>query len=749
VRAGNFPQLRRAMHLSTMLWGGRFNPIIPVDDAEHAKQLSELFHVDALYAVEPDPVVDAFVAANSHVAYPRFIGPFLLKGSDTTSRHPRTTLLDVGFVIDAHAREKEKDSASLAAGLGAFPVWADDDPLSDVLLASFGVYPDDEWGRPLNDSFTAAHGKTRRLLDRGEPLPTSMLRQWNPLALTRHGLWPSRGGLTADGIFVGSAGSFDDLVDFWNLCAVDHALIFFDPAQTPRLLELVQTYIGLVEEGVAKLADDDWRKYLNVWGRDRAGLPEQLTTTIKVLRHGIDSVIWNGLNEKPPRMATEHTGTVASVATGQPRPSMTFQVDLPEMFRPLEADRQFVVMTVRPHHTGLEREGYTFAAPNVPEMNEYYGREMLFEPDYARVEPDGLGIITRLDRSYFNVYALPITELFQRLFQTFGLKARPSRAGTIARRLVHQMGGLQSCRVFKIAGVRRLIETFAAHRAFTHTQALQQIGPGFKAYRKLYIEQRTTPGLEPNDAFLYLVAKDVLRAGLEFRCPTCELDFWVLLDDAATMMDCEYCGARFNATTQLRDKDGWKYRRSGLFGREDHQEGAVPVTLALQRLDTSVSNLLQPTLYTTGLDIESGAVRVPPCEVDFAFLAHHPNGRVQLVIGEAKSGQEIAAADVANIKVVAAAFPRSRMDVFPTFAKVSDFTRQELERCLEPAKTYPKRHILLSRPELEPYDLHERFSELRPGLRYSSDVEDLAEATHELYRAILDSPPGVAPAAEP
>jgi len=213
---------------------------------------------------------------------------------------------------------------------------------------------------------------------------------------------------------------------------------------------------------------------------------------------------------------------------------------------------------------------------------------------------------------------------------------------------------------------------------------------------------------------------------------------------AALLATC--CGARFNATTQLRDRDGWKYRRSGLFGREDHQEGAVPVTLALQRLDTSVSDLTRPTLYTTGLDIESGAVTVPTCEIDFAFLAHEVSGRAQLVIGEAKSGQEITTADVANIQAVAAAFPRSRMDLFPTFAKVSDFTQHELERCLEAENRYPKRHILLSRAELEPYDLHERFSQLKSGLRYSSAVEDLAEATQELYRAVFNSPPGVAPA---
>lgn len=727
------------MRLSSMLWGGRFNPILPVDDTKHAQQLCELFHVDTLYAPENDPVCDAFIKENEHVAWPISMGPFLLNGSDTARGNPRTTLLDVGFVIDAHARERSKEAQpeSLLLGVGVCPTWADDDPIADLLLASFGAYPNDEWGRLLNEHFTATHGKNRRQLEVGDPLPESVLRQWTPLALTRHGLWPSRGGLPANGVFVGSSSNFEDLVEFWNLSAADHELVFYDPAHRDRLLTLTQTYIGLVEEAAAKLPKDSWHNRLSLWSREGGTLPDGLTVSAGVMRHSLGRTIWNGLNEKPPRMATELTGTVASVATAESRPSMTFQVDPPEMFRKKEHDRQFLVMTVRPHNTGLEDHGFTFAAPNIPEMNEYFGREMLFDPSYARAEADGLGIITRLERAYFNVSALKIAEFFQWLFQTFGMTARPSRPGMIARRLIRQMGGLQRCRVFKIAGVRRLIESVPAQKSFTRGKAMQEISLGFDAYQRLYIQARNKPRLEPNDAFLYLVDKGVFRAGLEFKCPTCELDFWVLLDDASTMIDCEYCGARFNATIQLRAKNGWRYRRSGLFGREDHQEGAIPVALVLQRLGTTVSELMHPTIYTTALEIKPESAAVPPCEIDFVFLAHDPGGKPQLIFGEAKNRKEISANDVSKMKAIAAAFPERRMDLYPTFAKLVAFTRDELQRCLEKPDDYPKRHILFSPPELEPYDLHERFAAMESRLKYSSQLGDLAEATQRLYRAQL------------
>jgi hypothetical protein len=143
-------------------------------------------------------------------------------------------------------------------------------------------------------------------------------------------------------------------------------------------------------------------------------------------------------------------------------------------------------------------------------------------------------------------------------------------------------------------------------------------------------------------------------------------------------------------------------------------------------------------MFTTALEIQPATAALPSCEVDFVFLAHDAGGKPQLIFGEAKNRKEIEATDVRNMKAVAAAFPRRRMDVYPTFAKLIDFTRDELQRCLESPDTWPKRHILFSPPELEPYYLHERFAGLKAHVKYSSQVDTLPEATQQLYRTQLD-----------
>src|SRR5208282_5403137 len=153
------------------------------------------------------------------------------------------------------------------------------------------------------------------------------------------------------------------------------------------------------------------------------------------------------------------------------------------------------------------------------------------------------------------------------------MKAEPSKPGRVAARLIQQMGGNQGCRVFKIAGVRKLIENYGPLQSFTRSNAVQVIGqndpatgkPSFVQYEGLYIEQRDSPKLKPENAFDYLLKRGVFHAGLNLRCANCELEFWLPLDGLASEVRCEYCGTTSHITAQLRDRD-WAYRRSGLFG---------------------------------------------------------------------------------------------------------------------------------------------------------------------------------------
>ena len=70
VRADDFKALREALKCTFTMWGGRYNPLIPVDDVELAHSLIRLFRVDVLWPASKDDIVKKFVDSFSYLPNP-------------------------------------------------------------------------------------------------------------------------------------------------------------------------------------------------------------------------------------------------------------------------------------------------------------------------------------------------------------------------------------------------------------------------------------------------------------------------------------------------------------------------------------------------------------------------------------------------------------------------------------------------------------------------------------------------------
>lgn len=228
----------------------------------------------------------------------------------------------------------------------------------------------------------------------------------------------------------------------------------------------------------------------------------------------------------------------------------------------------------------------------------------------------------------------------------------------------------------------------------------------------------------------------MFRVGLEFRCRNCELAFWQSIDDVKTKVECQYCGSVFDIARQLRDRD-WAFRRSGLFGRNDQQRGGIPVAVTLQQLDATLST--ERRLFSTSLLLtSSGETPISPCETDFVMItsgySHDRQHLPQVVIGECKARGAITPEDARNLAKIADALPYRRLNVFIVFAKLGEFSPDEVEACGLAQHKWRARVILLSERELEPYALYGRHAK-EPRLR-TTGLEDLAQNTTYLYPAL-------------
>lgn len=627
--------------------------------------------------------------------------------------------------------------------------WQAEDPLVDVLLATFGAVPTIEvTGTDYLELMKRNLSAKTIILKPNEPLPERVGNHWAISSFCRAFMrqhYTVQNYWGRPGFYVGSVNDFEDLVTFWNLRATDVSLMFFDPDQVDRLKPKLNNWLDILRSRPKGRFESD--NAIAIWHKDRSSQPD-----VSIFGHGLlictsGDGTWNGLNVKAPYMYFSEGSTLAAIGEVS---TVALQVSFQLPPKPFDEDTrklygQHFVVSIDPGIGLFGNERETLQTPYVPELNEYYGRQCYFEWDKARVEPESLGIISDANRSDLSLNALNTVELVKQIFSVAGIDAEPSKAGLITTRLIQQMSRLQKCRVFKISGVRTLIEKYRSDQSFTRSGAIQIIRAkddntgkvAFDLYEDLYIESRPIgTKLTPDAVLAYLLRKEVFRAGLRFGCPSCRLEFWTSLDDVRTETTCEYCGHKFNVMPYLKDRD-WAFRRSGLFGREDHQEGVIPVVLTLQQLQTTFHS--HEMLYSTAMNLKpklANTIKLKndKCETDLVVIVPRSiDGKINVAIGECKTRKDISDDDVYNLNVVADAFPRERFNVFVIFSKLMPFSQEELKRMRQLNNEYHRRVILFTDRELEPYFLYERTAQEFKIDRHAVSFEDMAKITEQVF----------------
>lgn len=740
VREGDLTALREAIGLSCAMWGGRYNPIIRIDDAAAATALVRLFRVDVLWSVSKDEATKEFIKKFPYLPNPFHHEDLFVKHSDG-KRHAQ--LADIYHPIQRCHEENFKSNAKPELNV-VIHEWQADDPLADVLLMSYGKPPSVETTGTdyagLLRKYLAA--ETVRIEKEG-PLPqrgdsTLSVAWFSRAYMKRHYSVQNHWG--HPGFYLGNPTDFDDLVNFWNIRATDTYLVFHSAAHGARLDDNRDMWLDKLRSRPTGQFESDNR--IAIWVKDDSSKPDLSGFGKGLVLCTVRDGTWNGLNIKAPYMYFSEGSVLGAIGESSlGLPSVSFQLPSKPFAEETPLFDQHVVIAVDPGIGLFGNERATLHTPFIPELNEYFGRQCLFDWDAARVELDGLGVISNASRSDLSLTALDVAELVSQVFGVAGVTAAPSKAGLIATRLIRQMGELQRCRPFKIPGVRKLIKKYGPDKWFTRSGAIEAIRdvdpvtnvPSFAEFEDIYIEQRAIGSKLKADAVLgYLLKKGVFRAGLRFDCPNCRLEFWISLDDARTETTCEYCGAKFNVTPHLKDRD-WAFRRSGLFGRDDNQEGAIPVALTLMQLNTTF--ISREVLYSTAMSLQSPP-KINPCETDFVVIGPRArDGQVDIAIGECKTTDSITADDVAKLKAVAEAFPTDRFNVYIIFSKLAAFSAEELARIRAVNDRYRRRAILFTPRELEPYHLYDRTAKEFKIERYAVSFEDMAKITEQVFFA--------------
>lgn len=743
VREGDISAIRQAVKYSHVLWGGRFNPILVVDREEDARQLVERFRLDLIWPLGESQEVMSFAEKFPHLINPFHGDPIFVK---RTHGEGFSRVLDISNTI-AHWRTKPEWKFFKDQGLRAYQ-WQLNDPLADVFLMQFGAYPSqEEVGVDYAGIVMESIDPTTYVLEPQDVLPADAPKHPNFGSIGRFGIerdYRVLPGWDTPGFFVGSAADPDDLVCFWNIRACDIPLWFVDPGQLDRFGDLIpaceKTLRGMVEHRHER------DRHVAVWSRQDIDEASGLFEGMQLMRCPVQDGFWAGGTVSPPTMHFGRASTlgVMGESNGVPRVSFAladkpFHGDLHFMHQHLVASISFI--------GGLyDDQQHTFKVPYVPEFNEFYARTMHFDYGKVRVEPERIGtIIDAADHDTF-LSAVPVADLIKRVFSMTGYESKLSNSGRIVRQLLTQLGGPQGARVFKIPGARQLLKTFGPRDTFSRDAALNIIrgktpehpSGTIGAHSDLYLCPRpANTRLGPPDVFAFMVSKGLFRVGVDLDCPNCGILSWVSLDVLKQQTTCELCGHAYDATGQLLNT-AWRFRRSGILGAERNAQGAVPVALTLQQLDTALRGASRESVYSPSLDLKPApASGLASCEVDFVWLMsmRYPEP-TQVILAECKDQGPIKIEefqrDVDNLRRVADALPASRFEPYVLLVKLMPFTADEIAIARTLNEPYRQRVILLTARELEPYHIYDRLK--NEGITsYGGSPKELAHVTAQLY----------------
>jgi hypothetical protein len=651
LRADSLDDVHTAARLATLLWGGVYDPLIAVDDVEKASQLVARFRPDVLHAVAADETLDAVIAAHPHLGWPHALEYF---NGRLTSHEGELPFLDVRPAISAIYSDLRQARASPWLR----PTWADGEeaPLYSVLFGDYGLEDYVDW---------FVRGLHAGQIDIVQ-LPPGVDWTRTPLGVTAFALEPPfpPGGLTSDGVVLGDPASAADLALFWNLRAGGLDLAFWPREDVGNLQATAALRVTQLVARPAREPEPGFYLWSTTPWPQQSELPEALARALGEHERVLAHLNWDTFRQPlhlPQPVAADETSVLgvleddgyANARLSVPLPPSPFQGVEPELFQERLLTRMSLLVD--------SDQGHTLRLPYLPDLNDWYDREVTVVGDGARVEVSALSVFTRPRDSSLSLRLPERADVVRRVFARAGVTATPSAAGRAVDVVGAQLRGLQGARVLRAPGVRELLRTPKWRNWET---ALGTIARGGLP------DQRNQTA---SDVLAALLERGALVAGLKLQCPNCRVRERYALDQLGEAMRCPRCRNTFAPTPRLQDSI-WEYAASGFFADEG-AHGAVPVLLTMMRLaqDTSIDRFI-----VSNHDLRADRV---DCESDLLVLEQHHDGRLAVAVSECKDAGEIDQQDIENLAAVAERMHASGVECYLIFTTLRDeFTPAELDR---------------------------------------------------------------------
>jgi len=657
--------LYRAIELSTFLWGGSYNPIIPAyrrtptrwepDRVRHRPLPSDI--VDGyLTGFDPDLVVPVGICANRsfQVGNRDIVKADELIGDLKDSASPHYGIGLIELLNDFTKKElKYKRTDDLQVSFPEMP------HAYGLFLASvFGVLPKTA-RQIINKHFSDVLGilKLDVKLNRLPELIKSNVffaRRLNSWELKRQPVHRAQ-------LFVCDATSTLDIIDYWNLRAAGfHVIpIPIQAAETESIKSLardvietnyhpyrhnLEMYHHTTVQRSRSLKEDIVKRFcesLNIPKNEHKAQP-------RYLLQWWYPRLWNTWAREnafgegisfPYAYAEER-----QIAEGEDRLELRSHDPKIEPFRNYSDKPQFANEFSFRFYGSKEPMAAVFPEGS-RELSSAIGRTGYFHWRFSKFGPVFLANRYR-DLIFLD---LPLAEaVMKEWFKERGWKVSLSGPGRIAKQLLKQLGGEIGISRLAHKGVIELLADLEKEAGMPRqaviaklTRVVQSDGLFFDAER--FLES--------------LISANALRLGTKIQCPVCTRYNWYELNVLDYELHCRFCLSAFSPPLKSPKDIQWTYRAHGPFATSIAQ-GAFTVLLTLKLLGGNINQEITPLFSYVA---EKDGKRM---EADLTCLTRRETG-TYVIHAECKSFNRFERKDTARMKELAAAFPGAAL-IFAT-----------------------------------------------------------------------------------
>ncbi|MBL8588908.1 MAG: hypothetical protein JNK46_10310 [Methylobacteriaceae bacterium] len=683
----------RFMRISACMWGGRYNPIIPVFRRPPKEWAAEFvgdktgIDIARGYIRFFEP--DAFVEAKPGLL--KKLGLECLKGvtgdrsvtlEELLSPDPNKPWAELKFglpITDALRALYDREERFLQREPKSAMI-VDGPPSTGAAEAMFGVFPTEEVCRYFASNYNDVY--------RPEPMPWSpetwrqvylkgITKPFDPSSYT---IKPERSWQHDLKFFVFDPSKTTDIIDLWNLRSEPAPLL---PVPIGWVAELASDVQAICKaeyrplegnpSGMMHSATIEFARGISDIGRRETiqtiqpGLPPARgynhSLTVKHWRDRIWDAPGEGMMNAPKRLRlfVEEKQVNLEVDHSSDNLSTTF-----EPLRPRFAAR---------HGSGHVRWVNSLNISNYSRSNlatiypyNTYDRshprlsipsgDVLIGTEGWSLGHEYVGLSSSLQ---FETQEKAITEILTRA----GYSVSLSEPGYIAKHVLDQLGGLWGAHLIADEDILRTMNDMAGaiRRRTNDTEAMQEEFPPRSRSIKQWVDlvnrkKERDYGRSDIEQF---TKRKVIVLGLETQCINCFHFNWGPVDKLAYELTCSRCLKDYpfpqNADPGARK---WAYRVSGPFSVQDYAKGAYGAVLALRAID-DISDRRGALNFITAVKLVRNGKTI---EADYVALHsvagfdenHDPN----IIFGEAKSfseGDTLKPKDIARLQDLALEFP--------------------------------------------------------------------------------------------